>query len=171
MLNLFHISDLHFGEVYVHKVGEAVRNLATRLEPDVIVASGDFTQNALEGEFVAAREFLDSLGHIPVVVTPGNHDVPPRWTFRDFWTPFALYQKHIRAELDYSVTLENVQIVSLNSTSWFGSLLPGRLTRKQLEYCASVFQQGAPEQVSVVVVHHHIATPPGWDRGGEMRTA
>ncbi|MGF1581926.1 MAG: metallophosphoesterase family protein [Gemmataceae bacterium] len=171
MLKLFHISDLHFGEVYVPKVGQAVRRLANRLDLDVIVASGDFTQHAREEEFVAAREFLASLPDVPLVVTPGNHDIPPRWQFRDFWTPFALYRKHIHTELDYAVSLEDIQIVSLNSTSWLGSLVPGRLTSQQLRFCESRFQDGTPEQVRVVVIHHHIAPAPGWNGGGEMGNA
>src|SRR5690606_40715703 len=58
------------------EVGEALQRFARELEPDVIVASGDFTQRAREEQFREAREFLDRLPAVPLVVTPGNHDVP-----------------------------------------------------------------------------------------------
>jgi 3',5'-cyclic AMP phosphodiesterase CpdA len=76
MLTILHISDLHFGSPYVPHVGESVLRAARELPADVIVASGDFTQRARREEFVAARAFLDRLPKLPVVVTPGNHDVP-----------------------------------------------------------------------------------------------
>ena len=74
MLTLMHISDLHFGRFHLPAVAEAVLRSAAVLEPDVIVASGDFTQRARPHEFEAARAFLDRLPPVPRVVCPGNHD-------------------------------------------------------------------------------------------------
>ncbi|MCA9205576.1 MAG: metallophosphoesterase, partial [Planctomycetales bacterium] len=75
-LTILHISDLHFGPPYVPRVGEALLREAALVRADVIVASGDFTQRAKPEQFAAARKFLDSLPAAPVVVVPGNHDVP-----------------------------------------------------------------------------------------------
>ena len=61
MLKLLHISDLHFGPPYVERVGDAVLQLVPQLHPDVIVASGDFTQRAKSAQFAQAKEFLDRL--------------------------------------------------------------------------------------------------------------
>ncbi len=46
MLSLLHVSDLHFGPAYLPMVGEAVLRAAQELSPDIVVASGDFTQRA-----------------------------------------------------------------------------------------------------------------------------
>ena len=51
--------------------------------PDLIVASGDFTQIGTKEEFEQAREFLDKLT-APVFAVPGNHDVPAVNVLRRF---------------------------------------------------------------------------------------
>ncbi|MEZ6065428.1 MAG: metallophosphoesterase [Planctomycetaceae bacterium] len=55
MLRILHISDLHFGPPYLARVGEALLRLAPQLNPELIVASGDFTQRAREEQFAARR--------------------------------------------------------------------------------------------------------------------
>jgi 3',5'-cyclic AMP phosphodiesterase CpdA len=76
MLTILHISDLHFGPPYVPAVGAALLRAAPRMQADLIVASGDFTQRAKPEQFAQARAFLDQLPKLPRVVVPGNHDVP-----------------------------------------------------------------------------------------------
>src|SRR5689334_179320 len=76
LITLLHVSDLHFGPPYVTEVGEALQSFAAQLAPTAIIASGDFTQRAKAEQFAAARAFLDRLPRVPLVVTPGNHDVP-----------------------------------------------------------------------------------------------
>ena len=49
MLKLLHISDLHFGPPYLPHVGEAVQRFARQLSPDLVIASGDFTQRGTRG--------------------------------------------------------------------------------------------------------------------------
>ena len=69
-MRMAHLSDLHFG-----KHDEALApTLAPELEAqklDLIVISGDFTQDGTEDEFKIAREFIDTL-HAPVFAVPGT---------------------------------------------------------------------------------------------------
>ena len=74
MRTLVHLSDLHFGKVDATLLAP-LRALVERLEPDVVVVSGDLTQRARSAQFQQARHFLDSLPG-PQIVVPGNHDVP-----------------------------------------------------------------------------------------------
>ena len=66
MLTLLHISDLHFGPMYVPVVGEALLRAAADVQADVIVASGDFTQRAKSAQFAEARAFLNRLPAVPL---------------------------------------------------------------------------------------------------------
>src|SRR5699024_10794687 len=100
MLTLVHVSDLHFGPPYVPRVGEALLEVLPRLEPDVIVASGDFTQRAKEEQYKAARAFLDRFPPCPLVVVPGNHDVPLYRVSERIFSPYALYRQYISEDLD-----------------------------------------------------------------------
>ena len=67
MLSVLQISDLHFGPPYLPVIGEALQAIVPSLSPDVIVASGDFTQRAKRDQFEEARRFLDRLPDVPKV--------------------------------------------------------------------------------------------------------
>jgi 3',5'-cyclic AMP phosphodiesterase CpdA len=74
-VSIAHISDPHFGT----EVSEAVVALRAQLldmQPAMIVLSGDLTQRARPREFSAAAKFVQSLSPLPVMVVPGNHDIP-----------------------------------------------------------------------------------------------
>lgn len=171
MATLMHISDLHFGRPYMERVGQAVLRAAEEIKPDIVVASGDFTQRARDGEFRAAREFLEQLPRVPLIVTPGNHDVPMLVSGRDLFDRFRLYRQFIRPELDFHLRHEDVAIVSLNSTTPMGSLVEGWLSKRQLRYAQEVLTGLPPEILRIVVAHHHLAPVPKLHGGSVMHMA
>lgn len=162
MLTILHISDLHFGPAYVPKVGEAVLQAAEALEPDVVVASGDFTQRAKAVEFAAAREFLDRLPDVPRVVVPGNHDVPLYRIWERLFRPHELYRKFISDKLDDVLQLDEAVIVALDSTSPRRAITNGRLHRDQLDFCDKSLQNAPDDAARIIVAHHHFAPAPDY---------
>ena len=171
MLNVLHLSDLHFGPPYVPPVGEAVLRQAHELEPDAIVVSGDFTQRAKAEQFAQAREFLDRLPDVPRVVVPGNHDVPLYRVFERFFKPRELYKKHISEELDHVLRLPGAVIVALDSTSPRRAISNGRIHKDQLDFCERAFSNAPPDAVKMVVSHHHFAPAPDYERDQTMPKA
>jgi 3',5'-cyclic AMP phosphodiesterase CpdA len=167
MLTILHISDLHFGPPFVAHVGEAVIRAAHQLPVDLIVASGDFTQRAKRTEYAAAREFLDRLPDLPVVVVPGNHDVPLYRVFERIFRPYDLYREYISEDLDTVHRLDNAVIVALNSTAPLRAVTNGRISGRQLEFCGRVFADVPPGISRIVVAHHHFAPAPDYE-GGEV---
>ncbi len=171
MLTLLHVSDLHFGPPYHAEVGEAVLRFASELKPDVIVASGDFTQRAREEQFRQAREFLDRLPKAPLVVVPGNHDIPLYRAAERVFSPYALYRKYISEELDTVTDVPGARIVALNSTAPLRAVVNGRIHRWQLELARRAFE-GTPDGTHrIVVAHHHFAPPPDWEGADVMPKA
>lgn len=167
MLTLLHISDLHFGPPYQEAVGEALQRFAHGLDPDLIVASGDFTQRAREEQFRAARDYLDRLPPVPIVVTPGNHDVP-LYRFQDrLLNPFRYYQRYISAELDTVTHVPGAIIVALNSTAPRRAITNGRIHQWQLRFAERAFMNTGPETFRILVAHHHFAPPPDFE-GAEV---
>lgn len=171
MLTLLHVSDLHFGPPYHPEVGEALQRFARELEPDVIVASGDFTQRAREEQFREAREFLDRLPAVPLVVTPGNHDVPLYRVMERLLSPLANYQRHISESLDTVTEVPGAIIVSLNSTAPYHAITNGRVHRWQLDFARRAFEGSDPETFRVLVAHHHFAPPPDFEGASAMPKA
>lgn len=171
MITILQISDLHFGPPYLPAVGESLLTAAKAIAPDIIVASGDFTQRAREEQFADARAFLDRLPPVPQVVVPGNHDVPLYRIMERIFDPYRWYREHISEELDQVVTTDDVMIVALNSTSPLRHITNGRIDSKQLDFCERAFTGASPQQVRIVVAHHHFAPAPDYEGSQVMPNA
>ncbi len=163
MLSILHISDLHFGPAYLPHVGEAVLRIAGELAPDLVVASGDFTQRAKKSQFADARKFLDKLPKAPLVVTPGNHDVPLYRMLERVFQPYANYREYIAQELDSVLKTDGAVIVSLNTTSPLLAITNGRIDRWQIDFAAKAFREAPASAARIVVAHHHFAPAPDYD--------
>jgi 3',5'-cyclic AMP phosphodiesterase CpdA len=168
MLTLLHISDLHFGPPYAPAAGEALLRSAAELQADVIVASGDFTQRAKTGQFAAARAFLDRLPKVPLVVVPGNHDIPLFRVFERLFEPYDLYRRYISNELDTVIRRDDAVIVALNTTSPLRAITNGRIEPWQIELCEAAFGAAPPGVAKIVVAHHHFAPAPDYDKKDDV---
>jgi 3',5'-cyclic AMP phosphodiesterase CpdA len=171
MVTILHISDLHFGPPFVPHVGEAVQRAAVELTPDIIVASGDFTQRAKQEQFAEARAFLDRLPDVPLVVVPGNHDVPLYRIVERLLDPYRWYRQYIAPELDTVYALDGAFIVALNSTAPRRAITNGRVDDAQLDFCARAFASAPPGVAHIVVAHHHFAPAPDYVGGQVMPRA
>lgn len=170
-LTVLHISDLHFGPPYRMDVGESLQAFAAKLVPDAIVASGDFTQRAREEQFQAARDYLDRLPRVPLIVTPGNHDVPLYRIAERIVDPYRYYQKYISEDLDTITTIPGAVIVSVNSAAPRRAITNGRIHRWQLEFAREAFARAEDDAVRILVSHHHFAPPPDWEDAEPMPQA
>ena len=163
MLTLLHVSDLHFGPPYLPPVGEALLRFAHELRPDAIVASGDFTQRAKEEQFRAARAWLDRLPDVPLVVTPGNHDVPLYRVFERVLEPHRNYRSFISEELNTVTEVDGAVIVALDSSDPHGAITNGRIRSWQLDFARRAFEAAPASAYRVLVTHHHLAPPPDFE--------
>jgi 3',5'-cyclic AMP phosphodiesterase CpdA len=168
---LLHLSDVHFGPPYHDEIGEALLRFAHHIEADVIVASGDFTQRAKEEQFRAAREFLDRLPRVPLIVTPGNHDIPLYRVLERVRDPYRYYQRYIARELDTVTAVDGAVIVALNSTAPLRAITNGRIHAWQLEFARQAFEGTPPDVQRILVAHHHFAPPPDFEGADAMPRA
>lgn len=160
MPTLLHASDLHFGRPHFPDAARALEREIERLDPDVIVLAGDFTQRAKVAEFQAARAFLKSLPDIPTVVVPGNHDVPLYRVLERLTAPLRNYQKFVSSKLDSITRVPGATIVALDSTAPHRAIVNGRIGRDQLEFAARIFRDAPPQDIKILVAHHHLASAP-----------
>ena len=161
-MRILHISDLHFGPPYVVEVGEAAIRIASTLEPDAVVISGDLTQRAKREQFESAKFFLLRLPKVPQLVIPGNHDVPLYRVFERLRSPLGLYQEIITAELNPVLSLDGVVIVGLDSTAPYTAISNGRIHKWQLDACEKAFREVPSNSARIVVAHHHFAPAPDY---------
>jgi len=159
-MKILHISDLHFGH-HDPKLAEGFADDINAQRPDLIVASGDFTQIGTKEEFEQAREFLDKLS-APVFAVPGNHDVPAVNIFRRFLNPYGFYKKYISPDLEPFLEMDGVALVGMRTSrrarlEWnWGH---GTISRGQLEDLDERFAKASSNAVRVIVAHHPLLFP------------
>lgn len=167
MLTLLHISDLHFGPHYLSEAGESLQRFAAELRPDIVVASGDFTQRAKRRQFANAREFLGRLPDVPLVIVPGNHDIPLYRIHERLFSPYGLYRRYMENEGDHVLSHPRAVIAALNTTSPLRRITNGRIRAESLALCRRAFAD-APAGAARIVVAHHPFAPPEDALGGEI---
>lgn len=151
-----HISDLHFGR---HDETAAERLLAdiSAVRPDLLVITGDLTQRARHRQFAAARAFLDKLPR-PVIVIPGNHDVPLYDVVERFVGRLARYRRYICDELQPFFADDEIALLGLN-TARSAAFSNGRISFRQAAAIKSVFAQMPASRLRILAIHHPLAVP------------
>ena len=70
-----HISDFHIGSYHFvsNLMNRTIQEL-NELKPDVIIITGDLTNEGFRQEYMTAKAYLNDLECDRVVIVPGNHD-------------------------------------------------------------------------------------------------
>lgn len=141
-----HISDIAFDEEIFMKAVSEINNL----QPDMIVLTGDITNNGYYREFKQAMKYLE-LFEAPLFAVPGNHD-SRNLGYQSF--------EELVGERSWKLTKENdFTVIGLDSSSpdedrgYIG--LPQHLWMEhQLDDCV------INDQFSIVALHHHVIPIP-----------
>lgn len=165
---LFHISDVHFG-VEDRTALDAVARAVADERPDALVCTGDLTQRAKHSEYAAAQEWFAGLG-VPVVLEPGNHDMPYYNPWERFTDPFRRYQR-LRDAVQGSFASEDVMLVPLLTTvraqtrfPWSDGVIKPAALADTLARLAAL--KGDPRTI-IVTAHHPLL---GKDDAGKNPT-
>jgi putative phosphoesterase len=151
MTVIAHISDLHISEsdfdeeVFMQAVSEI-----NQLQPDMIILTGDITNNGYYKEFQKASEYL-KLFEAPLFAVPGNHD-SRNLGYQSF--------EELIGERSWKLTMDgNFTVIGLDSSSpdeargHVGH--PQHLwLEHQLDECV------IHENFSIVALHHHVISIP-----------
>jgi 3',5'-cyclic AMP phosphodiesterase CpdA len=153
---LLHLSDLHVGTVEEPDVERALGTLIERLDPQLVVASGDLTHRGRPPEHDRAAAFLKRLGR-PLLVVPGNHDIP--WAFpARFTRPFREFERHWETSEPVHQS-DDLFVVGLNSVRpWRHQ--SGGVRSAQLQRAAELLAAAPDGALRVVVLHHHLIGAP-----------
>lgn len=162
---ILHASDLQAGKPFRPRAAEDLVALAHTLAPDVVVIAGDLTQRAKAREYRAVRALLDRMAPLPVVVTPGNHDVPLYRGWERLLAPYRNWRRFIAPDLDTVTRVRGATVVALNSSAPRRAIVAGRVDPAQLEMARGAFASVPPGEARVVVIHHHFVRPPDGEGG------
>ncbi|MGH3033644.1 MAG: metallophosphoesterase family protein [Gaiellaceae bacterium] len=155
-LRVLQVSDLHAGTREEPEVEADLRSLVAQTDPELVIASGDLAHRNRPEEHERAAALLQSLER-PLLVIPGNHDIPrwPPWRFTSTFTEFLKKWP----ELEPVYRSERLVVCGLNSVRpW--KQQGGALRRAQLDHVARAFAEAPEQALRVVAVHHHLLGAP-----------
>ena len=152
---LLHVSDIHAGADEETTTAPALARLVQRLEPQLVVASGDLTHRGTRAQHERAAELLRGLGP-PVLAVPGNHDVP--YTPARLTRPWAEFER-VWETTEPLAELPGLHVVGLNSVRPLRQQ-GGALSGAQLADAAARLAEAEPGALRVAVLHHHLIGAP-----------
>lgn len=148
MTRIAHLSDLHFG---FHRA-ELVDPLLDRLNaarPDLVVVTGDVTHRARSRQYDQAAAFLSRI-EAPVMVIPGNHDVPLYNLPMRFLAPWRGFRRAMGPTLPPARQIGKVRVLPLNSANPF-AVQRGIIRNREL---GRLEEDLDPGSVNIVALHH-----------------
>jgi 3',5'-cyclic AMP phosphodiesterase CpdA len=155
-LRVLQVSDLHAGTQEEPEVESDLRTLVAESDPELIVASGDLTHRNTGPQHARAAELLHSLDR-PLLVIPGNHDIP-RWPPWRFTRTFEEFQQ-VWPDLEPVYRSERIVVCGLNSVRpW--KQQGGALRPSQLDRVRRVLADAPEGALRMVALHHHLLGAP-----------
>ena len=159
---IFHISDIHFGVEDRGALLSVERAIAAE-QPDALICTGDITQRAKHSEYAAAADWFASLG-VPVLLEPGNHDMPYYSPIERFTDPYRRFRR-LERKVAGPFESEDVVLVSLKTTvraqkrfPWSDGVVTDAALAQTLDELASL--RGDPRHI-IVTGHHPLLGPKG----------
>jgi 3',5'-cyclic AMP phosphodiesterase CpdA len=138
------------------RVERSLEPLIERVQPDLIVATGDLTHRGRRTQHEHAAEYLRGLGR-PLLVIPGNHDIAYTFPAR-FTHPLAEFERQWEtAEPVHSS--DGLFVVGLNSVRpWRHQ--SGGIRSSQIARAAELLANAPEGALKVVALHHHLIGAP-----------
>ncbi|MFL5954198.1 MAG: metallophosphoesterase family protein [Gaiellaceae bacterium] len=156
LTRILHVSDLHFGARDDPILEQGLASLIGRVDPELVIASGDLTNRGRRPEHELAAGFLRRLGP-PVIAVPGNHDIPYTFParFTGTWVEFERQWGTVEPEF----VGHRVHVVGINSVRpWRHQ--SGGVNDEQLERATQKLRIASQEMLRVVVLHHQMVGAP-----------
>jgi len=150
-MKIVHISDLHVsGYNFVEKWGNSLIKMVNSLNPDLILVTGDLTDDGYIYEYEKACSFLERFSCKNKIVVPGNHDARNEGYLifeKIFGTRFPFYQNG------------KLAILGLDSTE--PDIDDGHIGR---ENYALIREKLKNFEIKILMLHHHLIPIPGTGR-------
>lgn len=153
---IVHVSDLHVGSQFIEEKFSQVVKEINELKPDVLIVTGDLTNEGLVKEYDKAKSLLSQLNVKKIISISGNHD------YRN--TGYLLFKRYFPFEtineLDDDVVLVTIGTARPDRNEGEA----GYRQNLWLERTMKKYQ----DKVKIVAMHHHLVAIP--DTGSDQLT-
>jgi 3',5'-cyclic AMP phosphodiesterase CpdA len=160
MARIIHFTDIHFGAENTLAAASAA-DYARSHPFDLLVISGDITQDGKPLEFEAAARWYNILPG-PKIITPGNHDMPQVNLARIF-NPFGRYEKRFGPPGSAWFEGAGMWVRAFNTArgiQFRPNWSKGALSAGQAEAVANDLSHAPAGWLRVAVCHHPLVEAP-----------
>lgn len=151
-MKIAHISDLHLtGPNFVQKWGENIIDILSSVKPEVLVITGDITDDGYIHEYDMAKRYIDKIMIKNKIIVLGNHDARNEGykIFEEiFGTRFPYYES------------DKVVILGLDSTE--PDIDDGHIGRGNYDTIRE--KLSVKTKIKILTLHHHLIPIPGTGR-------
>jgi 3',5'-cyclic AMP phosphodiesterase CpdA len=152
---MVHLSDIHFSEAYyMPEIANSMLQNINRSAPDIVVITGDLTENGLAAEYNGAKNFIDRIECKNKVIVPGNHDSRN--------AGYLFFEDIFKARSTFGHFGE-VTVVGLDSSQ--PELEEGHIGRENYAWIEKTF---SGKGFKVFALHHHLISIPWTGRGNNV---
>jgi Icc protein len=174
-MNVLHISDIHFRRHYLTAedgylgmlaamqsplipLKECIRHAQKRTAIDLVVISGDLTEDGEVADYHFLKEQLQQLlGDVEIIVTLGNHDI--KSNFRVGWCQTVASEKPYNQVRQYS----ELTVVTFDNSSY--GKPDGVVDESQFQWLEQTLIELKGQPI-IFVTHHHLlaqqSSTPAW---------
>jgi putative phosphoesterase len=155
-MKIVQISDLHVGSQFLEDKFDILVEEVNELHPDVIVITGDLTNEGLIQEYEKCKLLLDKFNSEKIITISGNHD------YRN--TGYLLFKKFFPFETINELN-DDVVLVTV------GTARPDR-NEGEVGYRQNLWLERTMkkyrDKIKIVAMHHHLIAIP--DTGSDQLT-
>lgn len=155
-MKIVQISDLHVGSQFLEEKFNVLVNEINKLNPDVIVITGDLTNEGLMKEYEKCKSLLEKFNTKKIIAISGNHD------YRN--TGYLLFKKFFPFQTVNELG-DDVVLVTV------GTARPDR-NEGEVGYRQNLWLERTmkkyKDKVKIVAMHHHLIAIP--DTGSNQLT-
>ena len=150
------ISDLHVGSQFLQEKFDTLVSEVNELNPDVIVITGDLTNEGLMKEYEKAKSLIEQFNTKKIIAISGNHD------YRN--TGYLLFKRFFPFQTIHELN-DDVVLVTV------GTARPDR-NEGEVGYRQNLWLERTmkkyKDKVKIVAMHHHLIAIP--DTGSDQLT-
>jgi len=150
MVEIIHISDLHYGSEFVPEYMENIIHYIEEKKPDLVVCTGDIVHKGRVVQFNKVIEYINRIKEITkFIAVPGNHDAKN--------SGLVFFEKIIGPRRSRMI-LEDKDTIIVGVNSARDDIAYGEIGDEQLDWVGRCFNRNLENRI--IALHHHLIPIP-----------
>jgi Icc protein len=150
MVEIIHISDLHFGSEFLPELMENIITYIEDTSPDVVVCTGDIIHKGRVTQFREVLPYIQRIRNVTkFLAVPGNHDAK---------NSGLVYFEKIIGPRRSRLIMEDLDTIIVGICTARDDIAHGECGDEQLDYAGRCFVKNLENRI--LALHHHLIPVP-----------